>query len=159
MPDGQRLYQLVNTYSFKLTEKTKIKISWPVLGNLYDVAMSALYVITDVNDRVMKFGGAYSSGVDLMKGDYTVKLQLQHSSHKALEALKDLQLSIAAQLGDKLKKLTLPVYAGQCSDRNHGDMWLILSRRSRRRSRRHRDARLQRHSDVSWRSQCLGCSP
>lgn len=113
MPDGKRLYQLVNTYTFKLTEKTKIKPFWPITDNLYDTAMTSLSVILDSRQKLVQFGTCYAQESELEKGEYTAKLQLQHHDYKALEARKGFALTLEAQLSEKLKKLTLSVHRGR----------------------------------------------
>lgn len=113
MPDGKRLYQLVNSYPVKVTEKTKVKTRFVITDNLYDHAFSVLSSITDARTKVVQFGSVYSSEVELIKGDYTVQLQIEHSDYKVLESNKTLALTLEAQLGEKSKKLTLPVYRGQ----------------------------------------------
>lgn len=113
MPNDQRLYQLVNSYSFKLTEKTKIKPFFPTTDSLYDSPFGVLMAIFDARKQVLQFATVYSKEVELEKGDYTLKLQMEHTSYKILDGHKSMALTLEAALGEKSKKLTLEVDRGR----------------------------------------------
>jgi tripeptidyl-peptidase-2 len=115
MPDGQRLYQLVNTYSFKISEKIKVKPFFPITDNLYDSPFSVLTAIFDSRKQPLQIGTVYAKEVELNKGDYTLQLQMEHSSYKVLDSHKSMALTLEVPLGDKLKKLTLEVDRGKLS--------------------------------------------
>ena len=112
MPDDKRLMQLVTTYSFKLSEKTKVTLSWPTTDNLYDSAFSVLSKLIDSHGQIVHFGSVYSSEKELNKGEYSVMLQLEHWEYKVLEAVKGLAIALDTQLSDKTKKLSLGCYRG-----------------------------------------------
>lgn len=112
MPDEKRLYQLVNSYSFKIAEKTKIKPFFPITDSLYDSPFAVLTALFDSRKQLLQTGTVYSKEIELKKGDYTFQLELEHTSYKVLESLKGMALSIEAQLGDKLKKLSLDIDRG-----------------------------------------------
>lgn len=112
MPNGQRLYQLVNTYSFKISEKTKIKPFFPITDSLYDSPFGVLTAIFDSRKQICQFATVYSKEIELDKGDYTLQLQMEHLSYKVLEGHKGMVLTLEASLGEKLKKLTLDVDRG-----------------------------------------------
>lgn len=112
MPNGKRLYQLVASYSFKLSEKTKITPTFPISENLYDNAFSALTTLLDSRKQIVQWASLYGEEKELGKGEYTMKLQIEHEDLKVLEAAKTLPLSLDAQLSEKSKKLSLNVYRG-----------------------------------------------
>lgn len=112
MPNDQRLYQLVNSYSFKLTEKTKIKPFFPITESLYDSPFGVLTAIFDSQKQVTQFASVYSKEVELDKGDYTLKLQMEHASYKVLDGHKGMVLTLESALNEKLKKLSLEVDRG-----------------------------------------------
>lgn len=113
MPDGNRLYQLVNSYSFKLTEKSKVKAFFPITESLYDSPFGMLMAIFDKQKQVTQFATVYAKEVELEKGEYTLKLQMEHTSFKVLENHKSMALTLEIALGEKLKKLTLDVDRGK----------------------------------------------
>ncbi len=112
MPDGKRLYQLVNTYTFKLSEKTKIKPYFSISDNLYDNPFAVLTQIKDSRGYIVQWGSVYPKEVELGKGDYMILLQVEHSEYKVLEKNKTMALGLEAQLGEKSKKLSLNVHRG-----------------------------------------------
>lgn len=113
MPDGRRMYQLVNSYSFKLTEKSKVKAFFPITESLYDSPFGMLMAIFDKQKQVSQFATVYAKEVDLEKGEYTLKLQMEHTSYKILDGHKHMALTLDVALGEKLKKLTLEVDRGK----------------------------------------------
>lgn len=112
MPDGRRLYQLVNSYSFKLTEKSKVKAFFPITESLYDSPFGMLMAIFDKQNQVSQFATVYAKEVELEKGEYTLKLQMENTSYKILDDHKNMALTLEIALGEKLKKLTLEVDRG-----------------------------------------------
>ena len=112
MPNDERLYQLVNTYSFKLNEKTKIKPFFPITESLYDSPFGVLMAIFDSRKQVLQFATVYSREVELEKGEYTLQLQMEHTSYKVLDGHKGMVLTLEAALGEKSKKLSLDVDRG-----------------------------------------------
>lgn len=113
MPDGKRLYQLLNTYSFSLSEKTKIKPCFSISGNLYDNPFAVLTQIKDSRGYIVQWGSVYPAEVELGKGEYKVLLQMEHSDYKVLQRNKGLALGLEAQLGEKSKKLSLNTHRGE----------------------------------------------
>jgi tripeptidyl-peptidase-2 len=120
MPDGKRLFQLVNTYPIKLSEKLKVTPSWPIMDNLYDSAFSVLTTVKDPRGRIVKFASLYGSEVEMEKGEYTVNLQMQNSEYKILEALKNMPMTLSSKLPEKAAKLSLTVHRGSSHIRIQG---------------------------------------
>lgn len=110
MPDGQSLFSIELGYSLKQTKKGSVSISTAQAENLYDSAISTLFVILDANQRVVQCGHMYQLDCELDKGEYTVKVQFCHWDHKMLQGLKDACLTVAIKLDGKLKDAKLPVY-------------------------------------------------
>lgn len=113
MPNDQSLYQLVNAYSFKLSEKSKVKAVFPVTESLYDSPFGMLMAIFDKEKQVSQFATVYSKEVELEKGEYTLKLQIEHTDYKVLDGHKSMALTLETALGEKLKKLSLDVDRGE----------------------------------------------
>ncbi|MDG9427145.1 tripeptidyl peptidase II, partial [Streptococcus pneumoniae] len=63
--------------------------------------------------QVLQFSTVYSREVELEKGEYNLKLQMEHSSYKVLDGHKNMVLTLEAALGEKLKKLSLEVDRGE----------------------------------------------
>lgn len=112
MPDGKRLFQLVNTYPIKLADKTKVKPYFAMSDNLYDNGFAILTQVLDARKRVLQWGSVYPKEIELAKGDYTLLLQVEHADYKVLERMKSMAVGLEAQLGEKSKKLSLTVHRG-----------------------------------------------
>lgn len=112
-PSGRSLHELVNTYSFTLTEAGKVSLAWPTsspLSNLYDSAVPMLTAIYETaTKKLVKFGDVYPKEKDLAKGAYTVRVQWLNESPSVLEKLKTATLRLTQNL-TKGKDVSLSVY-------------------------------------------------
>lgn len=103
LPNGRQILSLTLLYKFNLGEACKITPRFPVLNKrVYDNEFeSQLYMIADVNKRVYGMGDVYPKGVQLPKGDYTLRLHLRHDNIQYLEKLKKAIIFIDKNLEEK----------------------------------------------------------
>eukprot|EP00249_Psilotum_nudum_P018372 c26772_g1_i1 orf=205-4470(+) len=103
LPNGRRIVALTLTYKFTVAEAGKVTPRVPLLNKrIYDTAFeSQFYMISDPNKRVLAMGDAYPKGIQLSKGDYTLKLFLRHDNIQYLEKLKKLVVFIDKNLEEK----------------------------------------------------------
>jgi len=93
LPENRLIYELINTYSFKLDSQTEITIN-PALNTLStveDIYESQLWMIFDQHRRrvAMNYG---RSKVKLPKGKYTLRYHLRHDNPEHLAELDQLPL-------------------------------------------------------------------
>lgn len=112
-PSGKSLHELVNTYSFTLSEAGKVALGWPTSSpksNLYDSAVPMLTAIYEAGSKkLVSFGDVYPKEKDLAKGAYTVRVQWLNESPSVLEKLKTATLRLTQNL-TKGKDVNLSVY-------------------------------------------------
>jgi len=112
-PSGHQLHELVLEYSLSVKEAGSWTWQTPLSGYVYDATTTLLTQLIDVNEAPVAFGDVYPKPVDLVKGEYTLRVQALHENAAVLEALQALPLA----LEHKLKKpLSLDVY------RDHVDL-------------------------------------
>lgn len=112
-PSGHHLHELVLEYPLSVKEAGSWTWQTPLSGYVYDATTTLLTQLIDVNQAPVAFGDVYSKPVELVKGEYTLRVQALHENAAVLEALQALPLA----LEHKLKKpISLDVY------RDHVDL-------------------------------------
>ncbi|KAL1319371.1 tripeptidyl-peptidase 2 isoform X1 [Arachis ipaensis] len=103
LPSGKQILALILTYKIKLEDGAEVKPHIPLLnGRIYDNKFeSQFYVISDLNKRVYSTGDVYPSSSKLPKGEYNLQLYLRHDNVQILEKIRNLELFIEQNLGDK----------------------------------------------------------
>jgi len=101
LPDNEQIYGLELTYLYTLASKSQdIMVVAPLLNDLlYESKYeSQLCLIYDSNKALVGKSDAFPQKFKytskLIKGDYTIKLQVRHSNIESLEALKDMVVEI-----------------------------------------------------------------
>ncbi|EPY53178.1 tripeptidyl-peptidase II Tpp2 [Schizosaccharomyces cryophilus OY26] len=109
LPDNQQLFELVNSYSLTVEEKSDLTADFSVPHNMYDNGFNGFFVmIFDSQKQRVHYGDMYTSSHSLEKGEYVYKVQLLSVDPIKLERFKNMTL----KLSKKLKKsITLPIYS------------------------------------------------
>nr|CAB3267194.1 tripeptidyl-peptidase 2 [Phallusia mammillata] len=98
----QPTYEMINTYSLHLSKSSDVTISFPLLSDLLyeNEYNSQIWLMFDSNKSFIAAGDAYPHQYPqkLDKGDYTIRLQVSHSSRDALHRLKDAALTVKTKL-------------------------------------------------------------
>lgn len=112
-PSGHQLNELVLEYPLSVKEAGAWAWHTPLSGYVYDATATLLTQLIDVNQAPVVFGDVYAKPVDLVKGEYTLRVQALHENAAVLEAFQAMPLT----LEHKLKKpISLDVY------RDHVDL-------------------------------------
>ncbi|KAJ3367562.1 tripeptidyl-peptidase II Tpp2, partial [Kappamyces sp. JEL0680] len=100
LPTGKRVHQLVLTYSFAVSEATKVKVEVPRFqGSVYDSELESLMVaVFDANKKRCSIAAAHSTAKKLDEGDYTVRVQIASSDLAWLGDLKATQIVVEKDL-------------------------------------------------------------
>ncbi|KAJ3371623.1 tripeptidyl-peptidase II Tpp2 [Kappamyces sp. JEL0680] len=92
----KQLLELVLTYSFTLADDGPVKVLFPRFNHvIYDSHIASfLYRVVDAQKTCVSVGDVFPKKVDLVQGDYTVKLYITSCSHALLEDLKSTALVV-----------------------------------------------------------------
>ncbi|CEH13300.1 Tripeptidyl peptidase II [Ceraceosorus bombacis] len=110
LPAGGQINELVLTYPLEIKEeKAKVSYAVPLFNHLYDSAVPMLSQLFDGNKTRVEFNDVYSGSktVELMKGNYTLQVELLNPDVKVLEKLKNATLRVDTNLG---KDVSLDLY-------------------------------------------------
>lgn len=111
--DGKPQLELVTSYPLKVTEKeSKVQLSLPTSGHVYDAAVPLLLQVFDANKKRVQFADVYPHEVTLPKGEYTVHAQMLHTDVAVLTKLKTAVLTAFFKLA-KPGDIKLDVYEDQ----------------------------------------------
>lgn len=106
LPYGRQIYQNLLTFSINLPKPHEVAFSLPLLNNvLYESEFdSQFWMCFDANKRLVASGDAYAGNTftKLLKGEYTIRVQVRHEKKELLEKVNEATLSIAFKLTSPL---------------------------------------------------------
>lgn len=96
--------QLLLTYKFSLSQKSKVTIDVPELnGLLYDSPVEGHeWQLFDKHKRLVATRDMYPESISLDKGDYTVRLELRHADPDVLKEYKAAVLAVDVSLANSI---------------------------------------------------------
>ncbi|KAG5518089.1 hypothetical protein PMAC_003275 [Pneumocystis sp. 'macacae'] len=109
LPDSKTLFEMILTYSVKVSEDTDVTFLLPLSGSLYDSSFCFLSALYNKNKRLLQFGEIDPKKVKLKNGEYTFKVQLIHDSISVLEKVKNISLMVIQSLTDS-KEISLNIF-------------------------------------------------
>uniref|UniRef100_H2Z489 Tripeptidyl-peptidase 2 n=1 Tax=Ciona savignyi TaxID=51511 RepID=H2Z489_CIOSA len=100
------VYEMINVYNLHLSKSSDVIVSFPIMSDLLyeNEYNSQLWLLFDSNKALMAAGDAYPHhySCKLMKGDYTIRLQVTHESRDALQRLKNAALAVKIKLASPI---------------------------------------------------------
>ncbi|CCJ29848.1 unnamed protein product [Pneumocystis jirovecii] len=109
LPDSKTLFEMILTYSVKISEDTDATFVLPLSGSLYDSSFCFLSALYNKSKRLIQFGEINPKKVKLKNGEYTFKVQLIHDSISILEKVKNISLVVIQSLTDS-KEISLSIF-------------------------------------------------
>ncbi|XP_058054982.1 tripeptidyl-peptidase 2 isoform X1 [Anopheles bellator] len=103
---ARQIYQNVLSYHLHLAKNYEVALYTPLFSNiLYESEFeSQFWMVFDANKQMVRCGDAYSNEKyeKLVKGDYTVRLQLRHEKRELLEKLNEANIVVNFKLPNNL---------------------------------------------------------
>ncbi|XP_067943815.1 tripeptidyl-peptidase 2-like isoform X2 [Watersipora subatra] len=117
MPDGSLVYSAILTYTFKMTKSAEVTPDFVLLSSLLyeNPFQSQFWMLYDENKRILLNGDAYpikyKYSRKLSPGEYTIRVDIRHSTYKLLEKLQKSPMLLRYNLGSST--INVGVYADQ----------------------------------------------
>lgn len=109
LPNSKTLFEMILTYSIKISDDSEVTFLLPFSGYLYDSPFCLLTALFNKSKRLLQFGEVDPKKIKLKSGEYTYRVQLIHDSILILEKIKNVSLQVIQSLGDS-KEILLNIY-------------------------------------------------